>query len=248
MDNSYDKQLKEVITIIKRHNYSLPIINDLCKIYNINPQDLKPKPIEDFIDKQTCTEIHELRRKHFETRRKSQLNFLASKIIDLKLKPSQMKFQTLSQIYFPSTTVTPRSSTKIKSTDFFPLTPTMHPLHQKQIEMNKKKLSRALKFVTNIEAVKSLDELKKSELIIKDKKKQERIKEEKLYQELMRQKKISIINEKREKHLNRKCESLSTLEKEGENYLNGSKTSRDSLLSLSKKPSIASIENKKFDE
>jgi hypothetical protein len=240
MDNTYEKQLKEVIHMIKRHNYSLPILQDLCKIYNINPQDLKPKPIEDFIDKKNCPEVQELRHKHFQSRRKSQLSFLASKILDLKLKPSQIKTQTLSQVYFP-TTLTPRSSTHQKSADFYFFT----PRHLKQFESSKKKLSKALKFLSNLETVQSSDNLKKSEILIKSKKKLMRIQEEKLLQEEMRQKKNEILNEKREKLLKKKQEEQEKQEKEA--LISGSKSTQSNN---SKKKFTFSYfsELRKFDE
>lgn len=206
--NDDEKKFKLVLAAIRTSDYSFPILLDLCKLHNINPDHLKPKKIEDFFDKKSCSEIHQLRFSHYESRRKTQLDFIAKQILNLNLNIFDLKSKKLSELYqltqtqqrhslnFHSLANQERQSLQI------PISP-----RTSQIEIQHKKLSKAIKYLSNIQTVRSSEEQRKIDILLAKEQKFERIKREKELQAQKRQQKFSILKEKRDKNSRKATET-----------------------------------------
>lgn len=244
-----DKRFKLILAAIRTSNYSLPIFLDLCKLYDIDPEDLKPKKIEDFFDKKTCSEIHELRFSHYESKRKSHLNFLCKEILQMNLNFLDLKTKSLSAI---NLSVTPSKNEVKNFLSILPQNTKTKLMNQSTpksspYDYQKKKLSKAIKHLSNVQSVRSEEEQKKIDFLISKKQKFDRIKQEKDSQLKSKQQKFPFSAEKREKNSTKSTDATNLNEKRSDPDSNDY-----SKMQTSRNKSIRDTDNipdfKRYDE
>ena len=198
-DVSADKQIRLIKAIIRTSDYSHPVVLMTCKELGISPDELKPKNIEDFADKKTCSEIHELRFRHYETKRRTKLDQVAGKIIKSGTNFLKLLNKDLGPLHFQRYSLSPEqaaSITKKSSKDSSVLHPlTTRELSQKKLDLQKKKLDRIIRVMGNIKEIKYQEEVKKK-----------KIDEEKIANEEKRIKKVNENKAKREEILRKKLD------------------------------------------
>jgi hypothetical protein len=207
-DIAGDKQLSLIKAIIRTSDYSHPVVLISCKELGINPEELKPRKTEDFADKKTCLEIHELRFRHYETKRRAKLEQVALKIMKSGTNLLKLMNKDLGPVHFQRYSLSPEQvdnfqrKGKLESTLVHPLT--TRDLSQKKLEIQKKKLERIVRVMGNIKEIKYLEEVKKKKINNDLDMKHKKITEEKQINEEKRIKKIHKINTKREEILKKK--------------------------------------------
>ena len=204
---SSEKQIRLIIALIRSINYSHPVILKACKELRINPEEIKPKKLEDFWDKNTCAEIHELRYQHSEKRRKARLETVAEKILQNGGNFTNL-LASEAPSHKPTHSLSPKQSekllltTKLDNSTIHPLT--TRDLSHKKYLFQKKKLDHLLKVVGNLKQIKYEEEIKKIKIVNEIDKKQKKIEEEKNHFEEKRLKKINESQAKREEKLKKK--------------------------------------------
>lgn len=209
-DVSADKQIRLIKAIIRTSDYSHPVVLMTCKELGISPDELKPKNIEDFADKKTCSEIHELRFRHYETKRRTKLDQVAGKIIKSGTNFLKLLNKDLGPLHFQRYSLSPEqaaSITKKSSKDSSVLHPlTTRELSQKKLDLQKKKLDRIIRVMGNIKEIKYQEEVKKKKIDKEFDSKQKKIDEEKIANEEKRIKKVNENKAKREEILRKKLD------------------------------------------
>jgi hypothetical protein len=201
---SQDKQIRLLLALIRSLDYSHPLLFQTCEQLKINPADLRPKRIEDFADKKTGPDIHELRYNHYEAKRKTKLDLVVNTIlkngwdfnsfISRKISPVHRQGRSLSPTESESLLV----NSKPETSSIHPL---IHTLSQKKYLYQKKKLDHLIKVIGNIKQIKYNQEKKKIQINLETQKKMKKIEEEKNYSEEKRIQKINKIQAKREEIL-----------------------------------------------
>lgn len=208
---SPEKHLRLIQALIRTSDYSHPIFLATCKELNINPEDLKPKKLEDFADKKTCIEIHELRFKHYEIKRKAKMEEVATKIMKSGTNILKLINKDLGPIHFQRYSLSeertePTMKPKTLDTTTIPLT--RRDLSQQKLKFQKKKLERILRVMGNIKELKYQEEVKRVHLKIENEKKSKKIAEDKINSEEKRIEKIMKANAKREEKLRKRNDVL----------------------------------------
>lgn len=76
-----EKKLRTVLNFMDNFNYDHVIIKEAADEIGIDANELKEKSLNDFKDKQTTSEIQELRYQHYEGRRQAKIELVAQKIL-----------------------------------------------------------------------------------------------------------------------------------------------------------------------
>ena len=198
--NIQEKQLRLMMAAIRLTDYSHPLVLQVCSELKLNHEELKPKDLKEFTDKRTCTEIHELRYKHYNSKRKGKLESIAIHILKMGLTFQNLISTELTPTHQRTHSFSPEQSEKTinksggKSNS--PITP--HELSRRNFLIQKKKLDRLKKVIGNIKNIKYEEEVKKQRLNNEIDIKQKKIEEDKQNYEEKRLKKISEIQAKRE--------------------------------------------------
>ncbi|CAG9330494.1 unnamed protein product [Blepharisma stoltei] len=205
-------QLKLIHSFMKKVNYIHPLLVPTLNELGLSPNELQPKPIEEFSDKNSTMEVQMLRYSHYEARRQAKIEILSNTLFSKGLfahkfdsatnspddsrvstnSPSPLRIKRSLSVIHKEPDVTPR----------YPISPLTTT--QRQVLLQQQKLDRFLRVQNN---QKYLRVNKEKEIIskeIRQEMKLKKLEEDKALKEAERKQKIQENNMKRQEKLKRK--------------------------------------------
>ena len=181
MDNTFSnssaslkdiKGIKKIVDFMSRQNFSHPIINYACTQLAITSDQLIPKSLAEFEEKNSNKEVNLLRYQHHEARRKARINVIAEFLYEKKLFLGSKINSTKKTMLTPSPNKLPKSSDNSPSVSY-----SQEASTERKVLSIKHRIIKRLVVQENQKKIKEEEEesRKTIEQKVKDKEKREKV-------------------------------------------------------------------------